>query len=395
MTSHAPGAPARRPPGVFTRGFLALSLASFVTYFSVQLLTAGLPLYAVRLGASDAVLGWMAGVIAVVSLASRPWVGVWIDRGGAVPALMLGILAFMLSAAGYWLAASVTVLLIFRSLTGLGVALFVTAGQTLAVNLTPRERRGEALSLYAVWHPVALVIGPPVGVAIADGMGYPVLFAACIAIGLLGLSLTWPLRAPRPISSTPRPLFFNRTVWTPGIWMACLMVPYGANVGLLAVHAARRGLANPGLAFTAMAAGLLAILLSVGRRSDRAVRTAFIVPGMFAAALGMWTTAAVHGWALLIGGMLSGAGLGLAQPALHALGIDLVPSEERGSAMATLGIFLEIGIWLGAVGGGMVARSFGTGVMFALAGLTPAAGAMLAAVSSRLSRRGGIPSGHG
>ena len=386
MTPHAPGVPLRRPPGVFTPAFLALSLASFVTYFSVQLLTASLPLYAVRLGASDAVLGWMAGVIAIASLVARPWVGQWLDRGGSVPALMLGILAFALSAAGYWLAASVVILLVFRSLTGLGVALFTTAGQTLTVNLTPQERRGEALSLYAVWHPVALIVGPPVGVAIAGAMGYPALFAVCIAIGLLGLSLTWPLRTLRSDSTGRRPLLFNRTVWMPGIWMAFLMVPYGANIGLLAVHAARRGLANPGMAFTAMAVGLLAILLSVGRRSDRAARTAIVVPGMLIAAFGMWATAALHGWGLLVGGALSGIGLGLAQPALLALGVDLVPPEDRGSAMATLGMFLEIGIWLGAVGGGLIARSFGTGMMFGLAGVAPAAGAILAVAFTRRSQ---------
>jgi MFS family permease len=370
---------------VFTRAFLVLSLASFITFLSVQLLTASLPLYAVRLGASDAVLGWMAGVIAVVSLVARPWVGQWLDRGGSVAALALGILAFVISAAGYWLAGSVVMLLVFRSLTGLGVALFTTAGQTLTVNLTPPQRRGEALSLYAVWHPIALIVGPPVGVAIAHAMGFPTLFAACMAIGLLGLGLTWPLRTLRSDSEGHRPLLFNRTVWLPGTWMAFLMVPYGANIGLLAVHAARRGLANPGIVFTAMALGLLAILLSVGRRSDRSARTAIIVPGMLIAACGMWATAVSHGWGLLAGGALSGIGLGLAQPALLALGVDLVPPEDRGSAMATLGMFLEIGIWFGAVAGGLIARSFGTGIMFGLAGVAPAAGAILASTWPRRS----------
>jgi MFS family permease len=362
-----------------------LSLATFVTHFSVQLLTASLPLYAVRLGASDAALGWMAGVIAIVSLMARPWVGQWLDRGGSVAALALGIVTFVMSAAGYWMAASVVMLLVFRALTGLGIALFTTAGQTLTVSLVPRERRGEALSLYAVWHPIALIVGPPVGVAIAHAKGFPTLFAVCVAIGLLGVGLTWPLRALRLPSSGRRPLFFNRQVWTPGVWLACLMVPYGASVGLLAVHAMRRGLANPGVAFTAMALGLLVILLSVGRRSDRAARTTIIVPGMLVAACGMWVTAVSSGWGVLVGSTLAGMGLGLAHPALLALGADLAGPRDRGSAMATLGMFLEIGIWFGAVVGGVLAQKFGTDLMFGLAGLAPAAGAMLAITRSRRS----------
>jgi MFS family permease len=86
-----------RLPGVLTPAFLTLLGASFVAIVSFQLLTASLPLYAVRLGADDAVLGLMGGAIALMSLVARPWVGWWLDAGGAVLALQAGMLMFALA----------------------------------------------------------------------------------------------------------------------------------------------------------------------------------------------------------------------------------------------------------------------------------------------------------
>ncbi|MDR7419864.1 MAG: MFS transporter [Armatimonadota bacterium] len=375
---NTPGAPSSRPPGVFTSAFLALSLMSLVTYFGVQLLTASFPLYAAQLGADDAAIGLLVGVIATVSLVLRPFAGWWLDRGLVIPALVAGILTYIISAVGYWIAASVAVLLAARAFTGAGVALFVTGGQTLTVSLAPAERRGEALSLYAITHPLAQILAPPIGVAVAQAFGYRWLFAACIAIHLIGLALMWPLRGVRaPARPHTRLRLIHPAVLLPGVWMLALMVTYGAALGLLAVHAARRGLGNPGVVFTAMAVGLLAVLLTVGRVSDRAGRRAMIVPGMALAACGMGLAAVLHGWALTLAGAVMGIGLGLAQPSLFAAGVDLVADEERGRAIATMGLFLEVGIGLGAIGGGVLARSVGTDVMFGVAGMFPALGAVM------------------
>src|SRR3989442_10147983 len=82
----------------------------------------------------------------------------------------------------------------------------------------------------------------------------------------------------------------------------------------------------------------------------------------------MWTLGLVSGWWLLLGALLTGAGQGMTQPAIYALGSDLVAGYERGSAMGTLGVFLEIGIAAGAIGGVMGGRAGGVGTTFFLAG---------------------------
>src|SRR2546428_12666663 len=108
---------------IFPRSFFLLWSVTFLAYFSFQLTTASLPLYAVSLGADDAAIGLLTGVIALGSLVSRPWVGQWLDRGGARwrVAAAGGLLGG--SALGFSLAGAVPDLVAFRLLSGLAIAL--------------------------------------------------------------------------------------------------------------------------------------------------------------------------------------------------------------------------------------------------------------------------------
>ncbi|MDR7555075.1 MAG: MFS transporter [Armatimonadota bacterium] len=360
--------------GPFARLWVVILLVSF----AFHLVTASLPFYAARLGADEAVVGLLIGLIAAAALVARPLAGLWIDAGAGATALVVGLLLYALCAVGYWLAPSVGALLSFRALTGVAVGLYGTASQALGVAFAPVERRAEALSLHAAAISVAQGLAPSLGVALAAAMGFPALFIACAAVSTAGAILAWPLRrvVARPLAGAVRRIF-HRGVVVPGLLLVALHVTFGANVALLPLHAGRRGLANPGLVLATHALGLFVAQAVAGRVSDRAGRTAVIVPALGLAAAGMWTTALVGGWALLLAAALSGMGLGAGQPSIVALAADLVREEERGAALGTMGIFHEVGIVAGAVGGGLVARLLGLPAMFALVGIVPAVAAAL------------------
>jgi MFS family permease len=73
-----------------------------------------------------------------------------------------------------------------------------------------------------------------------------------------------------------------------------------------------------------------------------------------------------QGWSLALSAAILGVGLGAAMPALMALMIDLVGPAERGGAMSTFGIGLDVGIGIGSVVQGMVAEAYGFGGTFGL-----------------------------
>jgi MFS family permease len=356
-------------------------LVTLTIHLSVQLLTASLPLYAVGLGADDAALGILAGSGAVFALLSRLWAGQWIDRRGAKPVYVAGMLVSTVCAVGYWIASSVTTLVAFRMLSGLSIGLFATAGQTLAIHVTPRERWGWALTLYSIGYPLAQIIGPPTGIVIARLAGYPWLFAVCVGVSIAAVLMSLRLASGGMVATRGPIRLLQTAVFAPGLLLLSLSVAFGANFGLLAIHASRRGLGNPGTAFAAQSLAALALLLIMSRYSDRISRMSLIIPGLLLSALGMWTTAVASGWLLLPGAMGVGVGHALALPTLHALAAEMVPPDARGGAIATLGVLMELGVVIGAVGGGFLSRALGTPVMFGLAGVAPLIGAAFAFVS--------------
>jgi MFS family permease len=341
----------------------------------------------VSLGADDAALGILAGSGAVFALISRLWAGQWVDRRGARPVYTTGMVVSAVCAAGYWISSSVTMLVAFRMLSGLAIGLFATAGQTLAVHVTPQARWGWALTLYSVAYPLAQIIGPPIGVVIARQAGYSPLFAVCFGISTAAILMSLRLAAGGMIASR-RPFRLLQPEALPaGVLLLFLSVAFGANFGLLAIHASRQGLGNPGVAFAVQSLAALTLLLSMSRYSDRVGRMSLIIPGLSLAAAGMWGMALAKGWLLLGGAMLMGVGHALGLPTLHALAAESVPADARGAAIATLGVMMELGVVIGSVGGGFVSRAFGTSMMFGLAGLAPAVGAAFAIITVRRANR--------
>src|SRR2546426_5021180 len=158
---------------IFPRSFFLLWSVTFLAYFSFQLTTASLPLYAVSLGADDAAIGLLTGVIALGSLVSRPWVGQWLDRGGARWSMPAAGSLFAVSAVGFLLSRAVTDLIAFRVLSGVAIALLATSSQVLAIGMAPGERRGEALGLLGLGAGIGAGAGAGAGIAGARPMGFP------------------------------------------------------------------------------------------------------------------------------------------------------------------------------------------------------------------------------
>src|SRR2546426_9590805 len=114
---------------IFPRSFFLLWSVTFLAYFSFQLTTASLPLYAVSLGADDAAIGVLTGVIALGSLVSRPWVGQWLDRGGARGGMPAAGGLFAVAGVGFLLWHAVRDLVAFRVLSGVAIAVLSTSSQ--------------------------------------------------------------------------------------------------------------------------------------------------------------------------------------------------------------------------------------------------------------------------
>ncbi len=381
---------AKRGDGIFTLGFVLIGLATLAEVSCLMLVNTSIGLLFVReFGFGPQVAGAVIGIQATAALVSRFPVGSWSDRygsrlfafGGAAM-MLVSCLAFILSLsirAAVPIGGGVPMLVVLASaLSGVALSTFTTAASTYLAYTVPVARRAEALGYYGVVQGVAQGVGAGVAIVIIDGLGFGTLYTIAAVATVVAALLSLGLReSSRPRSATPMGIGFrvHRGVIAPSLAQYAVIVGNGAAFSFIPLLGISRGVANPGLYFTAVAISSIVARLLTGRIADRRGRFAAIVPGMIVTAVGMYiVSSAASAEAFILAGVAVGIGFATAQPALQALAIDLAGPAERGAAMATFWAFTDFGVITGSFVSGEIAAVSGFGTVFVVSALMPLAG---------------------
>lgn len=358
---------------VWTLSFVNLWLVGLFSYAGVYLLLPILPVFLQAEGVAAFAIGTLIGLKGAAALLSRPFAGVMTDHFGRRPFIILGVLGLLVSTLALpFIADAVLLGVLFgllRIVSGVGWGSLTATANTLAGELAPRSRRGEAIGLYTVAGSIALAISPPLGSFLSNTYGYTTAFWVACGLIFLALGCAFVVREPaQPPTSLP-PLRASSLLFRPALKPAGILtlhfMTYGALVAFLPLLAQSRSLGTTGLFFTIYAL-ILALLRAVtGRLSDRVGRPAIIMPGLLSGALAMLVLALASArWHMLVAAVLFSLAMALVQPPALAWGLDLGGEKQRGTAMATMVAAQDLGIALGGVSMGLVANIGGFGTIF-------------------------------
>lgn len=353
-------APARQ--AIWTRDYVLVWFCRFFMFFSLYLLVPTMPLYLTDLGLSSAQVGLTMAAFFVTAIVLRPLSGYYIDTIGARAVTLLSLVLFTLGPLGYLLSTLPLIILAVRFFHGAGFSC-MSAVNTLAANLAPKERRGEALGMFIVSSNVASAAAAAIGVWLYRGSGPQVLFLAASLCGGLSWSAARLLSPGGAEAPARRPDSFRqymRTFFTPETLSLCVplfavtFVTGGINT-FLPLQAVANGLPNPGLYFTVYAVTLIVVRPLTGRLSDRFSRAAVAVPAFVPIVVAMlllaWLPAT---WVFFPAAVLHAAGYGTLEAVLMASIVDRVAPERRGGAMSQWGIFYDLGVGGGGITLGIV-----------------------------------------
>jgi MFS family permease len=294
---------------------------------------------------------------------------------------LLGAPALVLTVSGNsaWIAAVCFV-------RGLGFALTIVAGVALTASLIPDERRGEGLALVGVVSGVPSLVALPLGLWLADRVGYgPV----AVAGGLAALAaIVFVLGLPDRADRSEQPLGVVRglrtgTLLRPVLVFAATATAAGIVVTFLplAVPSASAGVVAVAL-FVQTAASTLTRWLA-GRHGDRHGSARLVLPGLLLSAAGVLVIAPTTNPAAVIAGTaLLGAGFGITQNATLTLMYARVSAASFGTVSALWNLAYDGGMGVGAAGFGITSGLTGYPWAFALTALL-----MLAAVVPALRDR--------
>ncbi|VXB45876.1 Drug resistance transporter, EmrB/QacA subfamily [Microbacterium sp. 8M] len=115
------------------------------------------------------------------------------DRFGPKNIYLIGLTVFTLASLGCGLSSSLTMLVVFRAVQGLGAALMTPQTMAVITRTFPAERRGAAMGLWGATAGVATLVGPLAGGLLVDGLGWEWIFFINLPVGVIGFVLAWIL----------------------------------------------------------------------------------------------------------------------------------------------------------------------------------------------------------
>jgi MFS family permease len=368
MTSATP-----REPRPFT-----LSSLTFSVYVPTLLFAIGqgavlpiIPLFALELGASTAVAGFVVGMRGLGLMLFDVPGGVAVSRFGDKGVMVLGTAMVAVVAVGASLSKSVAVLALLMLIMGGGWAFWQLARLAYVSEVIPIDQRGRALSLVGGAHRLGLFLGPILGGFLGKYYGLESAFYAQAAMGLAASTMMFivvqqssgadDLAGHGIGGRLVATVVEHRGVFlTAGCAVIALQVLRQGRQVFLPLWGDAIGLdvAQIGLVYGISSFLDAGLFYPIGYVMDRWGRKWAGVPSLLTLAIGLLilpATTEVYGYGLVA--MLTGIGNGFGAGIVQVLGADFAPAERRGEFL---------GVWrlIGDVGnaGGPFVVSFVVGI---------------------------------
>ena len=171
---------------------LAVSVATFMLLLDITVVNVALPSIREDLGASFTDLQWVIDAYALTLAALVLTAGALADRLGRRRVFAWGLGIFSLASALCAVAPDPTFLNLSRALQGIGGAIMFAVSLALVAQEFPAGReRGTAMGIYGASIGVAVAIGPLLGGALTDSLGWQSIFYLNVPIGIGAIAITY------------------------------------------------------------------------------------------------------------------------------------------------------------------------------------------------------------
>ncbi|MGO9876918.1 MAG: MFS transporter [Acidimicrobiia bacterium] len=378
MSDQQPSEPAR----LLSARFVVVVAIGLCYFTALAMLTPVLPLYVEKsLGQGSVAVGIAVGAFAVGAIALRTYAGWLGDSIGRRVLIIGGAFVVSGSVACYGLVHAAWYLTLIRVVTGFGEAGFFVGAATMITDLSPPERRGEAVSYWSVAVYGGLSFGPVLGSVLCGattrghGGHYGRVWAVSAVLALVASALgMFTVEVEREVFPKARHLF-HRAAIEPGSVLFLGLIALAGFTAFIPLYVTRVHVSS-GLIFAEYGVLILVVRVLGARVPDRMGGRTTAALALILVAVGVGTIAAFPTLAgLIIGTAIFAAGMSLMYPALLLLALDGVTDSDRASVVGTFSSFFDASQGVGAfICGAVVAfagdrGAFTTGAVCAVAGL--------------------------
>lgn len=356
------------PKRLLSREFVVLGLSAMWFFGALGAANPVVPRFvADDLGGGNVAVGAVVGAFAVSSILLRPFWGRMGDRRGARLLMILGCALGAVGMLAHVAATSPALAFLARLPVGAGLAAVMTGATTLAVDLAPTSRQGEAASYILVAFHLGLGLGPLIGEAVLDAGSFDTVWLVLGVLMLAGAATGQAL--PRRVvhhDHPPGPLLHPNGI-APGIVIALGMVGFIGFSAFMPLYAEEIDLARVAPVFLLASSTTAVVRIVGGRMPDR---LGPIRGGTVALTLVTMGLLLIASWRAVIGLYMGTAvlsvGVALFMPTLVPVVVAGVEEHRRSSALATFTVFLDAAIALAGPMFGLVAAVTNYSAAFAV-----------------------------
>jgi DHA1 family inner membrane transport protein len=383
----------------------ALALSAFAIGTTEFVIVGLIPTIAASLQVSVPSAGLLVSLYALGVAIGAP---VLTAMTGRVPRkqLLLGLMVlFTIGNLVAWMAPDYTALMAARVLTGLAHGVFFSIGSTIATSLVPKEKAASAIALMFTGLTVALVTGVPLGTFIGQHFGWQATFLAVSLLGVIAV-IGSAILVPSDIAgSKPAPLLMQLAVLKkPRLLLVYAITTLGYGGSFIAFTYLAPILQQvSGFAASTVSLVMLVYGVSVaagniwgGKLADRLgpVRALQIVFALLALVLLVLAFTAPSKPLVLMTVLAWGAVAFGNVPGQQGFGVRRAQRDAPQAVDVASGLNIaafNVGIALGAWGGGLIVAHLGLMATPWIGALVVVGALLLTTLAGWLDRRDGVP----
>lgn len=346
----------------FNFQFALLCFSNFLFSVSFSMMIPELPGYLTKLGGAE-YKGLIIALFTLMAGISRPFSGKLTDTVGRVPVMIFGSLVCVACSLLYPILTTVSGFLLLRFFHGFSTGFKPTATSAYGADVVHESRRGEALGALAIGYTLGSSIGPLGGSFLVMNYSYNLMFyiSALCALGSVIILYNIKETLPHPqkfsfaLLRIRKTEVFDKTSIRPAIVMLLLCFSIGVVLTLSPDLSESVGMHNKGFFYACYTVASLLIRLVAGKSSDKYGRVIVLIFSSLAMVAAMALLSFAHSiFMVILSAAIMGFSVGMNGPTLMAWAVDLCKPENRGRAVASVYIALEVGIGSGALISGWI-----------------------------------------
>lgn len=164
---------------------VGVMMAVLLQVLDTTIANVALPHMQASLSATQDTINWVLTSYIVASAIALPISGWLADRVGRKRLLLISVVVFTVASVLCATATSLTEMVLFRALQGVGGAFIVPLAQATLFDINPREKHGQAMALFGGGVMIGPILGPVLGGWLTDNYNWRWVFLVNLPVGII------------------------------------------------------------------------------------------------------------------------------------------------------------------------------------------------------------------